>query len=249
MIKVMDKTFGILEEIVKSTPHPMGPLALSEKLGLNRATCSRILKVLLESGYILQVSRQAGYVAGPRILTLNNMAGFQSRLLKKAVPVIENLARELKISVLISQIYQHQRYVLYLTNYSPELNIRLEQLAYEDIFHTATGIVGIAYQTASEQMALYDAINSKDVLPEFRERGKVKAALEKIRKDAFYHAGRNEQGIFAAPIFANQRFLASLGCSIPLREYTPENIPVLSERLRNAAQEISRSLSSLDSIG
>ena len=85
MIKVLDKTFGILEAIVRATPHPMGPMALAEALELNRATCSRILKMLLESGYIVQVSRQAGYVAGPRILTLSNMAMFQSALLKKAI--------------------------------------------------------------------------------------------------------------------------------------------------------------------
>ena len=58
MIKVLDKTFGILEEIIKATPHPMGPMALAEALELNRATCSRILKMLLDSGYIIQVSRR-----------------------------------------------------------------------------------------------------------------------------------------------------------------------------------------------
>ena len=81
MIKVLDKTFAILEEIVRSTPEPVGPLALSERLGLNRTTCSRILRMLLESGYIIRVSRQAGYRAGPRIVTLNNMAEYQAELL------------------------------------------------------------------------------------------------------------------------------------------------------------------------
>lgn len=42
MIKVLDKTFGILEEIIKATPHPMGPMALAEALELNRATCYNI---------------------------------------------------------------------------------------------------------------------------------------------------------------------------------------------------------------
>ena len=99
MIKVLDKTFGILEEIIKATPHPMGPMALAEALELNRATCSRILKMLLDSGYIIQVSRQAGYVAGPRILTLNNMAMFQSKLMKKALPVIDRAAEAVQDSV------------------------------------------------------------------------------------------------------------------------------------------------------
>ena len=43
MIKVLDKSFAILEEIIAATPQPLGPLALAKKLGLNRTTCSRIL--------------------------------------------------------------------------------------------------------------------------------------------------------------------------------------------------------------
>ena len=53
MIKVLDKSFAILEEIIAATPQPLGPLALAKKLGLNRTTCSRILRMLLESGYTL----------------------------------------------------------------------------------------------------------------------------------------------------------------------------------------------------
>ena len=70
MIKVLDKSFAILEEIIAATPQPLGPLALAKKLGLNRTTCSRILRMLLDAGYIVQISRQAGYAAGPRIVTL-----------------------------------------------------------------------------------------------------------------------------------------------------------------------------------
>ena len=78
MIKVLDKSFAILEEIIAATPQPLGPLALAKKLGLNRTTCSRILRMLLDAGYIVQISRQAGYAAGPRIVTLNNRRGSTS---------------------------------------------------------------------------------------------------------------------------------------------------------------------------
>ena len=53
MGNVIDKAFGILEEIISSSPEPCLPTPLAEKLGLNRATCSRILKQLTThiSGY------------------------------------------------------------------------------------------------------------------------------------------------------------------------------------------------------
>ena len=49
---VIDKTFAILEQIVISSPAPMLPTQLADELGLNRATCSRLLKQLMEMGYI-----------------------------------------------------------------------------------------------------------------------------------------------------------------------------------------------------
>ncbi len=250
MIKVLDKTFGILETIVRATPHPMGPMALAEALELNRATCSRILKMLLESGYIVQVSRQAGYVAGPRILTLSNMAMFQSALLKKAVPVIDRTAEAVRDSVLISQIYAGERYVLYLRNCNPDRTIRLAAPSFHDIYATATGVMEMAYRSSAEQLTHYDAVRErKNILPEFRERENLHALLERVRGNGMYHTRKGDQGIFAFPVFSNRRFLASLGCSMPVAKYTAEHIEEIKRIVGGAASEISASLSTIDSIG
>lgn len=250
MIKVLDKTFAILEEIVRATPHPIGPLALSEKLGLNRATCSRIIKMLLESGYIVQVSRQAGYMAGPRIVTLNNMAEYQSRLLNKAVPVVDRLAEEVHDSVFISQVCRGRRYVLYHKNCNPDHCIHLDQLAYDDIYSTASGVVEMAYAPLEAALEHYGAVPERGRLrPEFNDRSKVPAALAKIRKDGGYHSVSGSQGIFAVPVFSNRRYLAALGCSMPVSKYTPEHIEEVKFSIGKAAEELSSALSVTNSIG
>ena len=119
MGNVIDKTFAILERLVSSSPDPMLPTQLADELGLNRATCSRLLKQLLDMGYILKVSRQQGYIAGPKILTMNNIARFQENYLKYAIPVIDHCAEELQASILTAQIYNGERYILYHKNRSP----------------------------------------------------------------------------------------------------------------------------------
>lgn len=250
MIKVLDKTFGILEAIVRATPHPMGPMALAETLNLNRATCSRILKMLLDSGYIVQVSRQAGYAAGPRILTLSNMAMFQSALLEKAIPVIDRTAEAVRDSVLISQIYAGERYVLYHRNCNPDRRIRLAAPSFQDIYETATGVLEMAYRSPEEQLAYYDAVPCRhNILPEFRRRGNVHPLLEKIREEGMFHSRKTDQGVFAFPVFSNRHFLASLGCSIPICRDTPEHIKTIKRIVGGAAAEISASVSTIDSIG
>lgn len=250
MIKVLDKTFAILEEIVRSTPEPVGPLALSERLGLNRTTCSRILRMLLESGYIIRVSRQAGYRAGPRIVTLNNMAEYQAELLRKAVPVVNRLAEAVGDSVFISQVCGGMRYVLYHRNCNPEHVIHLNQLAYDDVYRTASGVVEMAYVPLEEALKIYDSsAHGGNLRPEFRERNMVPGALENIRKEREYHSISGSQGIFAIPVFANGEYRVALGCSMPLDRYTPEHIVEVQKKIRSAAEELSAALSVANSIG
>ncbi len=250
MIKVLDKTFAILEEIVRSTPHPIGPLALSEKLGLNRATCSRIIRMLLDSGYIIRVSRQAGYMAGPRIVTLNNMAEYQAELLKKAIPAVDRLAEAVRDSVFISQVCGGMRYVLYHRNCNPDHVIHLNQLAYNDVYGTASGVVEMAYAPLEEALKIYDSSEwGRNLRPEFRERKMVAASLAKIRKEGGYHSVSGLQGIFAVPVFANGVYLAALGCSMPVSRYTPEHIEEVKRLIGNTAEELSSALSVANSIG
>ena len=251
MIKVLDKTFGILEEIVKATPHPVGPLALANRLGLNRATCSRILKMLLDSGYILKVSRQAGYVAGPRILTLASMAGYQSELLRRAVPVVDRTAEATLGAVLISQVHAGERYVLYLGNRIPDRVIKLADLSFDDVFNTATGVVEAAYMDEAERLALFDAAagRGRAVLSDFRDREKLSAVCARIRREKFYHCPKGELGIFAAPVFSGRCFVAALGCSITRERYAGGGIAATAKTVSAAAAELSAALSSIGSVG
>ncbi len=250
MGNILDKNLAVLEEIVRSTPHPVSPLALSERLGIKRATCSRILKMLLESGYIIRVSRQAGYMAGPRIVTLNNMAQFQSELLKKAIPAVDRLAEAVRDSVFISQVYGGFRYVLYHKNCNPEHVIHLNQMAYEDVYATASGVVEMAYVPLKEALKIYDSTRwGSNLRPEFRERKMVEASLAKIRAEGLYHSISGIQGIFAVPVFANGVYQAALGCSMPVARYTPEHILEVKGLIQMAAEELSAALSVINSIG
>lgn len=252
MIKVLDKTFAILEEIVCAVPHPLGPLELSKRLCLNRTTCSRILRMLLESGYIVQVSRQAGYTAGPRIRTLCNLADFESELMKAAVPVIDHAAEVLNECVLLSQVWNGERYVLYMANRNPRRNMRPHHLCYKDIYNTATGVLEMAYREPEEALRIYDDMPGSCrnwLLPEFVRRSSVPQALMKIRKNGFYHSSRKDLGIFAFPVFSGGRYLAALGCSIDISEYTGKRIPFYIRAGKKTADEITCALTATDYVG
>ena len=251
MAKVIDKTFSILEEIVRNAPHPVSPTELADMLEINRATCSRLLKVLLDGGYILKVSRQRGYVPGPKILTLSNMAGFQTELLEKSKPQVDRCAEELKKLVLIAQLYGDKRYIIYHRNCDPDQTIRLSCLAFDDLFSTATGLLLLAYCTPEEQKRCFleQMECGGEFFPEFTNWEYARKKLEEIRSQGYCECAKEWQWIYAYPIFRKGRFCAAFGVSILKSEYTPEYDRQVRALLKKAAGMISNSLSPLNSIG
>ena len=154
MIKVLDKIFQVLETVISESPTPVTPLWIATKLGMNRPTCSRILKDLTDAGYLMHVSRQAGYTAGPRAYTFAKTAKYKPSFLDKAIPYVKNCARTLAQSALICERRGAERYVLHHSNFSP-LNIRINQLSYHDLFDTATGLVLLSAAPKQEQEKIF----------------------------------------------------------------------------------------------
>ena len=221
----------------------MAPAQLAKDLNINRATCSRLLKQLMESGYIVKVSRQQGYAAGPKLLTMNNAASFEHELLAAAVPVIDRCAEALKCSILLAQLHQRKRYVLYHRNCSP-LDIRISQPCYDDIFSTATGLVLIAHCEYAEQIACLreQKAGGCRIFPGFGSEKTLKNQLRSIAGTDGFDCEAGRQWIYAFPVFRDGRFCAALGASIPLDEHTPAFHRQVRKALNHAAQEISSSL-------
>ena len=164
--------------------------------------------------------------------------------------MVDQLAGTIGDSVLISQVCRGKRYVLYHRNGNPDREIRLNQPAFDDLYCTATGVVEMAWLPTERAMELYDAIPENAVpFPEFRTRKDVPDALAKIRREGGYRTLDRWQGIFAVPLFANRRYLAALGCSMPANRCRPDHAQLVWKLLRDAASELSDALSVTNTIG
>ncbi len=251
MGNVIDKTFAILEQIVMASPSPMLPTQLAEKLNLNRATCSRLLKQLMDMGYILKVSRQQGYIAGPKLLTMNNIANFQQTFLGIAMPVIDRCAEELQTSVLTAQIYYGKRYVLYHKNCNSDLDIRITRPSYDDIFETATGLLLIASRSGEERIACFRQAKKSDsaFLPGFGNEKTLNQQLDQVIKDGFLISEKEFQWIYAYPVLRDGACIAALGASITKEQYTAAYHKKICKIMKAAAEEISRKLTPKYTIG
>lgn len=244
MGNVIEKIFAVLERIVSASPEPVLPSPLAEELNLNRATCSRLLKQLLDQGYILKVSRQQGYIPGPKLLTLSNIADFQKNLLDMARPVIDRCSEELHCSMLIAQLYNRKRYVLYHRNRDPELHIRITKPCYDDIFCTATGLVLIAHCTPEEQITCLREQKTLgvEILPDYITEKKMSRNLNAIAEQGYFECGKELQWIYAFPVYGNGKFCAALGASISRKRHTAAYHRKICKVLKLASEEISHGL-------
>lgn len=253
MIKVLVKTFSILEAIVLNSPRPMRISVLAEQFDINNGTCARIIRDLVEAGYLIQISRQDGYAAGPRALTFANAVSYRTALLETARPIVEEAARRFSASVLLTERQGEERYVLLHQNESPRLLIQLKALSFYDLFDTATGLMLSAFSSEKEQgelLANYAKREKSSLHPLFGPSFGGREQLAEIRRNgrAVFSDISRGQGIAAFPVFRNDTFIAALGGSIPVDEFE-ERGGDFTEGLSLAAEEISRAVSVIHTTG
>ena len=241
MIKVLDKIFQVLEVVAAESPNPVTPMQIALKLGMNRPTCSRILGELTERGYLMRVSRQAGYTIGPRSYTFSKMVKYKPSFLDKAIPYVKNCARTLAQSVLICERRDAERYVLHHSNFSP-LNIRIAQLSYTDLLDTATGMVLLSAASRREQERIFEEYRRKGayMFPEFESFESVVAEQDKYR---------TLQWIAAVPVTKNGVTVAALGVSALSADASMPDRARMVDEIKKTAMLISNELSTIETTG
>lgn len=112
-MKSLDKVFDIMELVTSMGGKSVTPGMAAERLKLNGATCVRFMKYLCNRGYLEQISRKEGYVAGPAGLTFADRQSKYSKIIDASEEPIINLTHKLNNYINISILYNSMRYLLY----------------------------------------------------------------------------------------------------------------------------------------
>jgi len=162
-MKSLKKALDILEFIVNHGNQPVTPGMAAGKLGLDAATCVRVMQEFTGMGYLVQVSRRAGYMPGPALFTFSDRAQWQfCRLARAAAGPVKNLARQLNTLVNISVLHNGCRYILYHYSADGSRDISLQTRYSHDFYTTATGRLLLATLPETEAAGLCTRIGIKD---------------------------------------------------------------------------------------
>lgn len=239
--KSFSKLFDIIEEIAQSRSGLKGR-EIAEKTGLPVSTTFRMLKFLVENGYLR--SAASTYTLGLGIARLGNIAASQNPLLKISRPLLAELSAKTMETVHLAELKDHQ--IRYVEKVEGVRSVRMGSLIgnYSPLFCTGIGKAILAFLPPEEleeelkkiEWKVYTGTTLRTVpallhdLSEIRERGYAMDNCE------------HEIGVYclAAPILDYSGH-AIAGISISGSElYLKSRTRELASLVREAAAKISR---------
>ncbi len=237
------KLFNLIRHIAKSGSGISGK-QLVEESGIPASTTFRMLKFLVDGGYI--AVHNGFYTLGIQMARLGDIARDQNPLVKTAHPYLEQLAEQSLETAHLARRERNQ--VLYVDKVDGVRPIRMVSSVgtYSPLYCTGVGKAMLAFMTSREREALLEDMKFEPLTPTtITDAETLRAELVKIAKQG-YAVDNCEQklGLYciAAPVFDNEKKLIA-GISISGAEvYMRPDTERLASLVMSTASTLSQSL-------
>ena len=243
-VKVLSKAFKIIEFIAAKRGDPVLPGEILKVLEISQPTCVRLLKFLVELGYLAQVSRQKGYVLGPLAFWVADGRSYRHELTATAQPMVRDCAKTLGQSVLLATRHDDVRVMLCGFDANPGIKLDYGQPFYNDLFLTVTGRILLAHAPEVELKKILGRRGVPNYGPWPHETSeddfhKEMGRIRSVGRIVGYHQDR---GSGAVPVLQDGVCVATIGC-VWLeddRGREEEFMRVLSETAQRLSSKISQ---------
>ena len=150
MIQVIQRAFDIIGLLAEVPERPLDLGTVASKVGLHPATTARILKSLVDVGYVEQLGRRKGYVLGPVPYALAANGTYRKDLAQAAEPVLITLAREIDENVMLVAMRHAKRTIVCCVDAHPVLQVNPNVRQVYDPYISATGRLLLAHIAVTE---------------------------------------------------------------------------------------------------
>jgi len=248
-MKVLKKTFRIIEEFAKQNGGPLGITELSQKLNLPKSTVFQIVHSLQEFGWIERLEESKKFILGLRLFELGNLVQASSHLRRVALPYLEELRKETGETVYL--VVYDRGEIVYLECLESRLRLRARPVygLRVPLHCTSLGKAIMAFLDPWE----VERIVAEKGLPRFTDKTItswkiLKMELNEIRKRGYaIDWGEHEEGIrcVGAPIYDSLgRVFAAVSVSGPESRFTEEKMEFFAKKVVDKAQKISSQITS-----
>ena len=245
MIQSLEKAFRIIEHQAAEPEEPMSLGSIASSLGLNKATCSHILKTLVSLNYAEQMGPRQGYRLGPMAYSLTRQGPYRKDLVAVAEPLVTQLAAEVRETVLVSTLSRGTRFTLCQVDGTRDVQVKAQPMATANVYETATGRLLLAHLGSKELAAFvrenglpgtrWSEVDGEEAL------GAVLVTLRKAQVVA--HVTPHQVVGLACPIREGERVVAALGLFLPEYRFVGEHKEAILRGMRRTAERISSRVS------
>ncbi|MBI9047956.1 MAG: IclR family transcriptional regulator [Anaerolineaceae bacterium] len=231
-----------------SQAHPqLGVREIARKIGLPASTTGRILVDMKASGLLGQNSDNQMYLLGGRLLSWAGVytATLDVRII--AMPSMHKLHQSTDETISLYILEGNERLCVERMESTHNVRIVARIGRHLPLYAGSAGRVFLAHLSEDRRDQILDETEFILLTPNtIPNRKKLLEEVSKTRKKGFSVSNGEwlqEASGIAAPIFDQSREIAAaISISGPTQRFTPENIKIYSEKLLNAAGEISANM-------
>lgn len=243
MIQVIHRALDILEFVARDPDKEFGLGEISENLQLNKSTCANIIKTLVNRGYLDQSGKKRGYKLGTGAYYLTGNFSNKKELLRVAREPMKELQEKLNECCILAIIKDNNRFTLHKESSTQELQV-ITNNEEKNVFLTATGRMILACMDTLEQELFIQKYGLPQEMWEgVRDKEDLMDELEKIKEKqlAIHYDGAHVVGV-GAPIFKNDKVIASLGIYLPEVRFNYPLQELIFEEIGHTARLISEKI-------
>ncbi|MBM7585449.1 DNA-binding IclR family transcriptional regulator [Bacillus pakistanensis] len=239
MVQSIDRAMQIIQILI-SNPHKMdwSITELAEQTDLPLSTMHRLLSSLVDHGLVMQNPTTKHYKAGYLWMEIGLKVLDSIDFRTAALPVMESLAMEVEESIYLN--IQDGAHGITIEIVDSPLKVRIaETLGIRSpLYIGAPNKAILFYLNDEEREQIYRRL---DLTKEVKDA--LKTQISEVRKVGYaISEGERTEGTssVAAPVFGYaNKVLAAVSINAPSFRFTEDRLPVLIEKVKQAAQDIS----------
>ena len=229
-MKSLHKIFDILEYVVLQSGKRVTPTEAAEAVGVNIATCTRIMGELVKRGYLEQISRKDGYVAGPMIVSVATRDSMFKQMADAAAEPVFQLSLALTTQVNAAVMHGATRVMLTYHFRDYYMSVPWKQFLFKDHWKSAAGRLLLS--------TLDDREAKRICLKELGLEKYPKEEIDRMRQEGFVHFEDDGKHILGCLVRCPGFPAMAFGLSVP-----PELADKAFELSLQTAGKISNNLS------
>ena len=235
-IAVLVKAFRVLEVMADmGEPAPLRDIARAT--GLPKGTLFRVLQTLVGLGYIGQIDTTGFYHLTSQVSYLGRNAR-QEDIKMMAIPHMRTLHQRFNETVNLGVLEGHFVYYIAVIEANRALTWRVPAGTRDLFYSTALGRAIVAFLQPAQREALVRSTTLRSrTARTVMSRPELEAILDEThRTGTALDVEENDDGVvcIGAPLFVDDRVVASISVSIPSSRFTP----ALGEEVRQAFREL-----------